>query len=482
MRRRGLVLLAVLVVAALVAVIALGLMFRLRAETGAAAATERGEQAWYAAMSGVSRAAMILKTSRADPKTWYDNPDALMNQMVVDDGRNRWYFTVWAEEITPDGSQPNTVRYGVTDEAGKINLNTAEADVLAALPNMESMLVDCLLDYRDEDSDARPQGAEQDYYDALEHPYRVANGPLTTLDEVLLVKGFTARILYGEDANRNGLLDPNEADGDESFPPDSGDETLDRGLYGVATVVSSEPNVDSSGRTRVNINTGTLSTSLGLSQKTLDFIRIYKAEGSTFKHPSELLEMQYTLKENQSTTDGDRFAGDSIDSGVGANELPAVLDRLTAVTSSSGQTVKGLVNVNTAPVEVLSTLPGLGGSAAQQIVETRRGLDIQTQITPAWLYTQAGLSAAEFKAVAPLLTARSYQYSIRCIGFGVPCGRFRIVEAVIDLSPQGGSSTSTSTTGSAQAVTPRIIYLRDLTRLGLPFPLDPDTIEHSQQM
>ena len=127
MKRRGLVLLAVLVVAALVAIIALGLMFRLRAETNAAAAAERGEQAWYAAMSGVNRAATILKATGADPKTWYDNPDALMNQLVVDDGRNRWYFTVWAEEVSGDGSQPNSLRYGASDEAGKINLSTAEA-------------------------------------------------------------------------------------------------------------------------------------------------------------------------------------------------------------------------------------------------------------------------------------------------------------------------------------------------------------------
>ena len=175
MKRRGVVLLVVLVVAALVAVIALGLMFRVRAETSAAAATERGEQAWYAAMSGVSRMAGLLQQPGADPKIWYDNPDALMNQLVVDDGRNRWYFTVWAEEVTSDGSQGNTLRYGATDEAGKINVNTAAAEVLQVLPNMTSALVDCLIDYREPAREARPEGAEQDYYDQLDHPYQIAN-------------------------------------------------------------------------------------------------------------------------------------------------------------------------------------------------------------------------------------------------------------------------------------------------------------------
>jgi len=66
------------------------------------------------------------------------------------------------------------------------------------------------------------------------------------------------------------------------------------------------------------------------------------------------------------------------------------------------------------------------------------------------------VSADTFKAIAPSLTARSWQFHVRCAAYGWPCGQYRVVEAVIDLA---GAS-------------PRILYQRDLTRLGLPFAID----------
>jgi hypothetical protein len=73
------------------------------------------------------------------------------------------------------------------------------------------------------------------------------------------------------------------------------------------------------------------------------------------------------------------------------------------------------------------------------------------------------LEADRFKEVAPRLTARSYQFSVRCVGFGVPCGQYRVLEAVVDLAGR----------------TPRLAYVRDVTRLGLPFALDPERLERS---
>src|SRR5262249_21189647 len=81
----------------------------------------------------------------------------------------------------------------------------------------------------------------------------------------------------------------------------------------------------------------------------------------------------------------------------------------------------------------------------------------------AWLFQEGVMDAAQFKRLAPLLTARSYQYSFRVAGFGLPSGRFRVLDVVIDL-------------GSGKPV---VTYLRDLTRLGLPFTLEPDTPEQT---
>src|SRR4030095_7853637 len=56
-----------------------------------------------------------------------------------------------------------------------------------------------------------------------------------------LVNGVTAEILYGEDANLNGVLDANENDSDNSAPYDNRDGRLDSGLMEYFTVYSREP-------------------------------------------------------------------------------------------------------------------------------------------------------------------------------------------------------------------------------------------------
>ncbi|MBM4017168.1 MAG: hypothetical protein FJ288_02390 [Planctomycetes bacterium] len=457
----GIVLVAVLVVAALVAVIAAGLMFRMRAEVAASAAGNRGEQAYEAALSGMARAVAVLRLAPDDPTLWYDNPDIFLNQPVAYDGANFWYFTIYADPADPQQGLP---RYGLTDEAGKINLNSAPAETLLALPNMTSELVDCLLDYRDSDSDTRQEGAEQDYYDNLDSPYVIANGPLTSLEELLMIKGFNARAVYGEDANRSGLLDANEDDGDERFPPDDRDGHVNCGLRALATVVSKEPNVDKGGRPRTNINADSPPSRVsGISTRTAEFIVLYRLEGNTFKHPSELLEMRYQLKQEHKEVQNAR-AGTWIESGVAGEQLAAVLDRLTTQPADRNRPLVGLVNVSTAPAEVLAALPGMDANLAQQIVDARRDLDAETKSSVAWLYTQNLLDAAAFKQVAPYLTARSLQYSVRCVGFGVPCGRYRVLEAVVDL---GGG-------------VPRAVYLRDISRLGLPFALNVESLERTR--
>jgi hypothetical protein len=119
----------------------------------------------------------------------------------------------------------------------------------------------------------------------------------------------------------------------------------------------------------------------------------------------------------------------------------------------------GLVNVNTAPAAVLAALPGMSMDLAGKIVDFRGQLDAEQKQTPAWLYAEGILSETQFKEVAPMLTTRSFQFRVRCVGFGVSrdgaAGRPRMLEAVVDM---GGAA-------------PRLVYLRDITRLGLPFAI-----------
>ena len=462
MKRRGTILVVVLLMTAMAAMAAAGLMFRMRAEvTAAGAGARRGEQAYATAMSGIQRAITLLQVEPPDDEFLFDNPDVFQSQLVYTDGADGWYFTIYAEAHLDAEDAENEIRYGVTDQSGKININTADADTLLALPNMTNELVDCLLDYRDQDNDPRPDGAEQEYYSGLDHPYSIKNGPVITLEELLLVKGFNGRIIYGEDANLNGLLEPNEDDGEESFPPDDSNGVLDTGLRGVATAITYEPNVDSAGRARAFLNGGSRAVrSAGLSPQTQQFIDTYLAEGNVFRHPSELLGMTYRVEKNQR---GVR-AGTTLDSGVGADELPTVMDKLTTMPPSNRMPLIGLVNVNRASAPVLAALPGMDRDLAEHIVQVRPDVPPEDKQTIAWLYTRNVVDAETFKAVAPRLTARGYQYHIRCIGFGSQSGRYRIIEAEVDLAKGK----------------PRISYLRDITRLGLPFPLDVEKRESSR--
>lgn len=59
-------------------------------------------------------------------------------------------------------------------------------------------LIDSFNDWTDKDDDPRMDGAEtEDYYETLEPPYRADNDVLDTVEELLLVKGFTKTILFG---------------------------------------------------------------------------------------------------------------------------------------------------------------------------------------------------------------------------------------------------------------------------------------------
>jgi len=472
--RKGMILAAVMVIIAMGAMIAAGVAFRIRAERSVSDAISVGRQARQTAMSGLDRAIQLIRSSRGDPLLLVDNPDDLAGQYVASDGVNEWYFTVYA----PNADEATYVRNGVVDEAGKINLNTASEETLRAMfadrPEADE-LVDSLLDYRDEDDEPRTNGAEQPYYDSLPHPFLIRNRPfIRTVEETLVIKGFHGAIVYGEDHNLNGLLDAGEDDRETSFPYlDNGDGVLDRGLVGVATTHSYEYDVDSRGRPRTDLNgdPGAIAR-VGLPKETVEFIQAYRKAGKTFDHPSQLLGMTFRtkVKEEQEYTDG---AGRrrtrtvevwvTLKSGVDERTLPLVMDRLTTQPAAGGRKkrVTGLLNVLSANVEVLSMLGNIDVDLASRIVDARVMVAPEDAATTAWLVTGDVVSAETYRRIAPLLTSRSFQYRIRVVGFGVPSGRYCVLEAVVDLADGQ----------------PRIVYLRDLTRMGLPFAVDTDLLQ-----
>jgi general secretion pathway protein K len=99
----------------------------------------------------------------------------------------------------------------LVDEAGKININRADEDTLRRIfvnlgveEPRGTILVDSILDWRDEDELHRLNGAESDYYGSLSPSYAAKNGPFDAVGELLWVRGVTPELFYGEEG-RVGL-------------------------------------------------------------------------------------------------------------------------------------------------------------------------------------------------------------------------------------------------------------------------------------
>ena len=117
----------------------------------------------------------------------------------------------------------------------------------------------------------------------------------------------------------------------------------------------------------------------------------------------------------------------------------------------------GRVNINTAPPSILAQVEGIDETLANAIVSARQGLNPETSRSVAWLLEEELLEAEQFKQIEPRISARSFQFHVQVIGYALPSGKYCVVEAIVDLIGQE----------------PRILYLRDLTKLGIPYHFTP---------
>lgn len=276
--RAGSTLLVVLVVVVMLSLGAYTFSELMIVEMEAANIYGRSLQSRELALSGIEQAAVYVgDRSEIDDWNSYHNPEQFQSINLVpgEISRTSGFFSVVAPVVTDSESQ--SIRYGLMNESGKLNLNIlaseeveedyesefdAELDIevddavdrLMYIPNMTEDIAAAILDWIDEDDETRSFGAESDYYETLESPYSAKNGPLESLDELLLVRDITPELLYGEDTNRNGILDPNENDGDATLPIDNADGVLDPGWSAFFTVHSREINIRPDGSEKINVN------------------------------------------------------------------------------------------------------------------------------------------------------------------------------------------------------------------------------------
>ncbi len=113
----------------------------------------------------------------------------------------------WATPLPAVDVGEATVSGGLADETARFNLNNlvSEGKPVATQVDafrgalgqlgLEASLADALIDWIDPDSEPIAGGAESGYYLTLDPPYNAANKPLTSLGELRLVRGFTDEVV-----------------------------------------------------------------------------------------------------------------------------------------------------------------------------------------------------------------------------------------------------------------------------------------------
>ena len=381
--RRGSVLIIVLVIILLLTYGVYGFTERMLTEAEAANAHGRSVQAMAFAQSGVELATSTVTSRAADP----ENPVSLYHVPelyggIVMQPSNTPAAVGRFSLVAPVEGDPSArlVRFGLVDESGKLNLNAIpsmgldEVDehyLLMALPGMTDDIADAILDYIDEDSDIRPMGAEDEFYQTLVPPYFAKNGPLESLDELLMVRGVTPELLYGKDTNRNGLLDPSE---------DHGDDFLLTGWHSYLTIHSRESNLRGDGTQKIHINQPMLTdlydaVEPDLGEDAARFIVAYRMYGPNDGEAESLAQSS----SNRSSGDGsgDRTNGDA--SGERRSSRSSDESRGERSSSSREGTSRRPTSDEAAQMDRLAGgLARMLGGGEEDGLVTRGGLDLST--------------------------------------------------------------------------------------------------------
>jgi general secretion pathway protein K len=195
----GIALLIVLWVLTILMVIVFSFSLMARTETLSVMSFKGGIEKKFLAEAGIQRGLMEL---------FYR--DVYKDQNVELEGREVWRADGMPHEV-PMGEGHYIVR--ITDEAGKVDINTASDVVLKNLfvntgisEEDADGIVDSLNDWKDPDDLHRLNGAESDYYQSLPSPYKAKNAKFDAVEELLLVKGITPDILYGS-REKKGIID-----------------------------------------------------------------------------------------------------------------------------------------------------------------------------------------------------------------------------------------------------------------------------------
>ena len=417
--RRGLVILVVMVVVTLTALVGSSILLTGDVAVAAAVNDGRVEQSRLAAWSGVQAVMSRLHAQRDDllegaspviPESW---------TFPLEQG--------WAPAFRVSGSDGLTL---AQSENAKIDVNLATVEMLAAAPTLDEDLARKI----------------------------VAARPFGSIAELTRVDGITPEMVYGIDGYIDEQPGPGVGEADRADELSGGAGAL----RDVLTVFSFDPNVQLGlgeggegrlGDRRINL-------AMAWSDRVREAV-VDRWDEDVAAFLERLFEQGETLRSTSDVVALMRRLGAPAESWVGA---------LDAVTTTDGEHVRGLVDLNRASATVLAMIPGIDEGAARAIVEARERIGIDERRSIVWPVIEGALSEEAFTQACDWLTTRSTQWRVRVTGGvrntqaadGSREARLRdrvTYECVIDVSSRR----------------PRVAYLREVTALAYALSLrEPD--------
>lgn len=381
--------------------------YELRASDNAAAALEADQ-----AIQGAARYITNVLSRVSEPGLIPETNTYRASDLYIGDA------TVWfigRNDLQNHGQYP---AWGLVDEGSKLPLNVVTYEMLSYLPRITPEIAAAIIDWRDDNDEVTENGVESDWYLRQNPAYYAKNTNYDSVGELRLIAGMDLDLLFGEDANLNGVLDLNENDSDTAMPFDNRDGRLDPGFMEYFTVHTRIPTVGT------NIN----------DQQQIRAL-IEEKFGS-----SRVAQLTLNPPPNSQNNNGGQANAQPqwgsilefyITSGLTREEMRQIEGSLICTNATNA-----LININTASEAVLACIPGIGVEFASQIVAYRRGNASLNSV--AWLPEALGWNAQEHMAnirqVGPWICGRSFQYSADIAAVG-PHGRgYKRVKYVFDVA------------------------------------------------
>ena len=209
-----------------------GLAYEMHIEAGITSYARKRLKAQFAARGGVEYAKFLLAKS-FESGAFEESEEEKEDLRILAKNLGRG-IGIEGVKVEMGGS---TVTVSIQPEEARKNVNKLDdcgwEDLLdrAGVPEEnQPELIDCFMDFTDENDDHRLNGAEEDDAFYKERGYKPKNAPLDTVDELMLIKGFTPAIVYG------------------GPPPDPKSEPLKGIIYYLTTYGDGKININSASR------------------------------------------------------------------------------------------------------------------------------------------------------------------------------------------------------------------------------------------